>query len=88
MSTYLPLPTHKKVPIFVPILMFDFFFRIFELTDILCVNESEAQIILGREKPIETEEDIEEAMKNLLKKCHTIIITLGRYSFNIFLFFS
>jgi len=51
--------------------------RIFELTDILCVNESEAQIILGREKPIETEEDIEEAMKNLLKKCHTIIITLG-----------
>merc|ERR1712241_255197 len=51
--------------------------RIFELTDILCVNESEAQIILGRGKPIETEENIEEAMKNLLKKCHTIIITLG-----------
>ena len=25
-------------------------------------------------------------MKNLLKKCHTIIITLGRYSFNIYLF--
>merc|ERR1711997_1211622 len=47
--------------------------RIFELTDILCVNESGAQIILGREKPIETEED----MENLLKKCHTIIITLG-----------
>ena len=64
-----------------------FFPRIFELTDILCVNESEAQIILGREKPIETEEDIEEAMKNLLKKCHTIIITLGTYSFNIFFFY-
>ena len=44
------------------------------------MNESEAQIILGREKPIETEEDIEEAMKNLLKKCHTIIITLGTYT--------
>ena len=52
--------------------------RIFEMTDILCVNESEAQIILGREEPIETENDIEEAMKRLLKKCQTIIITLGK----------
>ena len=39
------------------------------MTDILCVNESEAQIILGREEPIETENDIEDAMKKLLKKC-------------------
>ena len=51
------------------------------MTDILCVNESEAQIILGREEPIETENDIEEAMKRLLKKCQTIIITLGKFSY-------
>ena len=48
------------------------------MTDILCVNESEAQIILGRMEAIETENDIEEAMKKLLKKCQTIIITLGK----------
>ena len=53
------------------------------MTDILCVNESEAQIILGREEPIETENDIEEAMKRLLKKCQTIIITLGKFSYVI-----
>ena len=51
------------------------------MTDILCVNESEAQIILGREEPIETENDIEDAMKKLLKKCQTIIITLGEFSY-------
>ena len=51
------------------------------MTDILCVNESEAQIILGREEPIETENDIEEAMKKLLKKCQIIIITLGKFSY-------
>merc|ERR1711983_452992 len=51
--------------------------KIYELTDILCVNESEAQIILGQEEPIETQETIENAMKLLLKKCHTIVITLG-----------
>ena len=51
------------------------------MTDILCVNESEAQIILGREEPIETENDIEDAMKKLLKKCQTIIITLGKLSY-------
>ena len=59
------------------------FRRIFEMTDILCVNESEAQIILGREEPIDTENDIEEAMKKLLKKCQTIIITLGKLSFTL-----
>ena len=84
MSTYLII---KQLLFLYLYLYLIFSPRIFELTDILCVNESEAQIILGREKPIETEEDIEEAMKNLLKKCHTIIITLGRYSFNILLFF-
>ena len=51
------------------------------MTDILCVNESEAQIILRREESIETENDIEEAMKKLLKKCQTIIITLGKFSY-------
>ena len=41
------------------------------------MNESEAQIILGQEEPIETQETIENAMTLLLKKCHTIVITLG-----------
>jgi ribokinase len=47
------------------------------LTDILCVNETEAQIIIGLEDPIESEEQIQNAMTDLLKKCHTVIITLG-----------
>ena len=51
--------------------------RIYALTDILCVNESEAQTILGQEEVIETEEAIQEAMKELLKLCCTVIITLG-----------
>ena len=53
------------------------FFRIYEYTDILCVNETEAQLILGQENPIETEADIENAMNLLLLKCPTIVITLG-----------
>lgn len=51
--------------------------RIYEYTDILCVNETEAQIILGKDDPIETEVDIEQAMSLLLLKCPTIVITLG-----------
>lgn len=51
--------------------------RIYALTDILCVNESEAQIILRQDEVIETEEAIQEAMKGLLKLCCTVIITLG-----------
>ena len=54
-------------------------FRIYEYTDILCVNESEAQIILGQEDPIETEADIEKAMNLLLLKCPIIVITLGKF---------
>ena len=53
------------------------FFRIYEYTDILCVNETEAQIILGQENEIETETDIENAMNLLLVKCQIIVITLG-----------
>jgi len=51
--------------------------RIYEYTDILCVNETEAQIILGQEDEIETETDIENAMNLLLVKCQIIVITLG-----------
>ena len=51
--------------------------RIYKLTDILCVNETEAQIILGQEDVIESEEAIEAAMEQLLKKCDTVVITLG-----------
>ena len=51
--------------------------RIYQLTDILCVNETEAQIILGQENVIETEEAIEDAMQQLLKKCHSVVVTLG-----------
>ena len=51
--------------------------RIYQFTDILCVNETEAQIILGQEDVIESEEAIEAAMEQLLKKCHTVVITLG-----------
>jgi sugar/nucleoside kinase (ribokinase family) len=47
------------------------------LTDILCINETEAQIIIGLEDTIESEEQIQNAMTDLLKKCHTVIITLG-----------
>lgn len=54
-------------------------FRIYEYTDILCVNESEAQIILGQEDPIETEADIEKGMNLLLLKCPIIVITLGKF---------
>ena len=44
------------------------------------MNESEAQIILGQEDPIETEGDIEKAMNLLLLKCPIIVITLGKFS--------
>ena len=43
------------------------------------MNESEAQIILGQEDPIETEADIEKAMNLLLLKCPIIVITLGKF---------
>lgn len=56
---------------------FIFASRIYATTDILCVNESEAQIILGQETVIETEEAIQAAMNELLKKCPTVVITLG-----------
>lgn len=47
------------------------------MTDILCVNETEAQLILGQDEPLENPESIEEAMELLLLKCHTIVVTLG-----------
>ena len=43
------------------------------------MNESEAQIILGQEDPIETEADIEKGMNLLLLKCPIIVITLGKF---------
>ena len=43
------------------------------------MNESEAQIILEQEDPIETEADIEKAMNLLLLKCPIIVITLGKF---------
>ena len=52
--------------------------RIYEHTDILCVNETEAQIIIGRHEAIESEGDIEAAMELLLRKCKTVVITLGK----------
>ena len=49
------------------------------MTDILCVNETEAQLITRRENAIETESEIKEAMGDLLKLCPTVVITLGKW---------
>lgn len=55
----------------------DFDPRLYEMTDILCVNESEAEIIVDLNRPMSTDKDIEYVMGELLKKCPTVIITLG-----------
>ena len=52
----------------------------FELTDILCVNETEAMIFAGYKTALDTfasEKEIENVMKILLTKCKLVIITLG-----------
>lgn len=51
--------------------------RIFQFTDILCVNETEAEIITGRTTPMTTDADIEEVSKQLIEKCPTVVLTLG-----------
>ena len=53
---------------------------LFELTDILCVNETEAMIFAGYKTALDafaSEKDIESVMKILLTKCKLVIITLG-----------
>ena len=52
----------------------------FELTDILCVNETEAMIFAGYKTALDTfasEKEIENVVKILLTKCKLVIITLG-----------
>ena len=51
----------------------------FDLTDILCVNETEAMIFAGHEKALDCNnvKEIENLFKTLLQKCPTVIITLG-----------
>ena len=52
----------------------------FKLTDILCVNETEAMIFAGYKTALDTfasEKEIENVMKILLTKCKLVIITLG-----------
>ena len=51
------------------------------MTDILCVNETEAMIFAGYENASDTfdsDKEIEAVMEILLKKCPTVIITLGK----------
>ena len=50
------------------------------MTDILCVNETEAMIFAGYENELDTfssDKEIENVIEILLKKCPTVIITLG-----------
>ncbi|XP_069693445.1 ribokinase isoform X2 [Periplaneta americana] len=50
--------------------------RIFELSDIFCVNEPEAEILTGL--PVRTVEDAKLALSKLLDRgCKVVIITLG-----------
>ena len=52
----------------------------FELTDILCVNETEAMIFAGYKTALDafaSEKEIESVFKILLTKCKLVIITLG-----------
>ena len=51
------------------------------MTDILCVNETEAMIFAGYENAadaFESDKEIEAVIAILLKKCPTVIITLGK----------
>ena len=51
------------------------------MTDILCVNETEAMIFAGYENAsdaFDSDKEIEAVMEILLKKCPTVIITLGK----------
>ena len=51
------------------------------MTDILCVNETEAMIFAGYENASDSfssEKEIENVLEILLKKCETVIITLGK----------
>ena len=60
---------------------FPIFLAFFKLTDILCVNETEAMIFAGYESALDsfnTEKEIENVLEVLLKKCDTVIITLGK----------
>jgi ribokinase len=50
--------------------------EILALTDILCVNETEAEITSGG-MPVQTMEEIKVACKALLDKCPTVIVTVG-----------
>ena len=52
----------------------------FDLTDILCVNETEAMIFADYENELDTfssDKEIENVLKILLNKCPNVIITLG-----------
>ena len=51
------------------------------MTDILCVNETEAMIFAGYENAadaFDSDTEIKAVMEILLKKCPTVIITLGK----------
>ena len=51
------------------------------MTDILCVNETEAMIFAGYENAtdaFDSDAEIKAVMEILLKKCPTVIITLGK----------
>ena len=51
------------------------------MTDILCVNETEAMIFAGYENALDsfnTDKEIENVLEVLLKKSETVIITLGK----------
>ncbi len=50
--------------------------EILALTDILCVNETEAEIMTGG-MPVTTLDEMKAACKALLKHCPTIIVTIG-----------
>ena len=63
------------------VLYYTFIIAFFNLTDILCVNETEAMIFAGYENAsdtFESDEEIEAVIEILLKKCPTVIITLGK----------
>ena len=69
----IPLADYQCFPFCIPAL--------FNMTDILCVNETEAMIFAGYENAtdaFDSDTEIKAVMEILLKKCPTVIITLGK----------
>ena len=80
LATSIILPIKKRFRFYSLLYKYLVLTAFFELTDILCVNETEAMIFAGYKTALDTfasEKEIEGVMKILLTKCKLVIITLG-----------